>query len=244
MIAPTLQSEQQRRVWLYFVDLRIQYALAPLFLGLVMVESAMGKVLLLLGLAWIAGALYIGKEKPSDQEIDDMLALELGPLVERARQSLRPREEELQAAPLALLGPLDLNSPAYRRLFARPRTGRDGRRRSPINKAVVILPMEDRLGIYACRFDSLSGVATQVSAEELHYRDIVSVALEKAVEAPAGLPAEQDETRIFSIELKSGRRVSIPVSPGWLKSDAGEGTPLAGLDRIARSVQVLIQDKR
>lgn len=236
MIAQALQSEQQRRIWLYFVDLRIHYALAPIFLGLVLVETAAGKMLLLGGLAWVAGALYIGNQRPSDQEIDEMLSIELGPLVERARESLRPREEEMQAAPLALMGPLDLNSPEYRRLFARPRTGRDGKRRSPINKAVVILPMEDRLGIYTCRFDSLTNLATQVSSEEIHYRDIVLVSFEK--------DAEQATAQVLTLELKSGRRVAIPASMGWLKNDTGEGMPLNGLDRIARAIQTLIQDKR
>jgi hypothetical protein len=247
MIVPNFESQQQRRIWLYFLDLRLQYACVILFMGLVLAEWSLGKALLLLGLAWVVGALVVSMARPSDQELDDMLSLGLDPLVERAMQHLRPRKDEKQAPPLALMGPLDLNSPEYRQFRTRPRTGKDGRRRSPMNRVMVVVPLEDRLGIYSCHLDSLRNRSSQVSSEEHNYKDVVSIALEKDVEpsrSPAGESADLATAQILSIELTNGKHLSIPALVGRLRGDSGEEVPLTGLERTVRAIQTLIRDRR
>jgi hypothetical protein len=246
MNSTILQSEQQRKIWLYFVDPRSRYALVVLFLGLVLVEVTVGKVLLLFSLAWLGGALALDRARPSDQELEDLFSRDAQSLVEKAMQNLDPRDDEMRAAPLVLRGPIELAAPAFYRFFTRPRTGKDGGRRSPINRVMVLLPLEDHLGIYSCYRDSLNDQTSQVSVEEHHYKDVVSVTLEKDVEIADGQATKNGgppANQIFSLELSNGKRLSIPVAIGQ-PGQEGEGLQRTGLDKTVRAIQTLLRDKR
>jgi hypothetical protein len=247
MISTILQSEQRRRIWLYFLDPRIRYALLVLFLGLVLVEVSLGKGLVFLGLAWLGGALALDRTRPSDQELDELCSRDVKALVEKAMQGCEPQVHEMRAMPLALSGPIDLDARAYYRFFTRPRTGKDGSRRSPINRVVILLPMEDHLGIYSCHHDSLRDLTSQVSVEEHHYRDVVSVILEEDVGTTDGRAFKDGgclATQVFSLEFTNGRRLSVPVSVGTQGEGAEAGSRRTGLDKTVRAIQTLLRDKR
>jgi len=246
MISTVLQSERQRKIWLYFLDLRSRYALVVLFFGLVLAEGSFGKLLLLLGLAWLGGSLVLDRARPSDQELEELLSEDAEPIVEKAMQDLDPGDQEVRAAPLVLRGPIDIDAPAYYQLFARPRIGRDGGRRSPVNRVVIALPLEDRLGLFSCHRDSLKDQTSQVSIEKHHYRDVVSMTLEKDVEAVAGRAKESGPAnQIFSLELTNGKRLSLPVSVGKpLVGAEGEGPQRASRDMTRRAIQALSRGAR
>ena len=246
MTSTILQSEQQRKIWLYFLDLRLRYALILLFLGLVLAERTFGKLLLVIGLAWVVAALMLDRSRPSDQELEELLTRDVDPLVEKAMQDLDPGDREMRAAPLVLRGPVDVDVPAYYQFFTRPRAGMDGGRRSPVNRVLIALPLEDRLGIYSCHRDSLKDQTSQISVEEHHYRDVVSMTLEKDREISAGRANRTAPVnRLFSLELTNGRRLSIPVSAGQpVEAAEGEGPQRTGLDMTVRAIQTLIRDKR
>jgi len=235
MISTILESEPQRKIWLYFLDLRIRYAPIVLFFGLILAQGTFGKFLLVLGLAWLGGALMVDRVRPSDQELEELLARDADPLVEKALQDLGPGEQEMRAAPLVLHGPIELDA---LELFTRPRAGKDGGCRSPINRVVIVLPLEDRLGIYSCHRNFLKDRTSQVSVEEYHYRDVVSMTLEKDVETAAGRAnGTAPGNQILSFELTNGRRLSIPVA-------VGEGTQRTGLDKTMRAIQALLRGAR
>jgi hypothetical protein len=248
MTSTTLQPEQHRKIWLYFLDTRVRYAVVLFFFSMILVETSFGKALLLLDLTWLAGALAVSRARPSDQELDDLLSSGVASLEEKAKRDLAPREQEMQAAPLTLRGPLDLDAPARQRFFTRPRTGQDGARRSPINRVVVLLPMEDRLGVYTCHHDCLEAVTSQVCAEEHHYRDVQSLALERSAETASNrdLPSKTIvlPTQVLSLTLTSGKRLSFPVSVGRSLDSAGGPSPLTGLEGTVRAIQTLIRDSR
>jgi hypothetical protein len=251
MIRTVFQSERRLKIWLYFVDFRLRYALAVILFGLILVETVVGKGVLLIGLAWTAGALALGRVRPSDQVLDEIFSHDLEAQVKKAERSLEPLESRDRAEPLAIHGPIELDASASHRLFTRPRTGKDRRRRSPVNRVVVVVPMEEHLGIYSCHYDSLRDLTSQVAVEEHHYRDVVSVVLEEDLEVSAGTRhrghhtargGDYVPTQVFSLEFTNGRRLSIPVSVG----PPGEGeTPLiTGLDRTVRAIRTLMRDKR
>lgn len=224
MTQTTSDSEARRRLQLYFLDLRLRYALAVLFLGLVLVDFLLGKALLLGGLAWLGGTLALKAKRPSEREVDELLSRDLESLVQKAMRSLDPPEHEMQAAPLALFGPVEP----------------DGRsRRSPVNRAVILVPMEDQLGVYSCQHDSIRDLTTQVSVEEHHYRDVVTVRLEQGGEALAGA------TQVFSLELANGRCLSVPVSVAWQEGrTSGAGAQPTSLEKTVLAIRALLRDKR
>ena len=251
MIWTILDCERRRRIWLSFVDLRLRYALAVIFLGLILVEAMLGKGLLLLGLAWAGGALALGRLRPSDQELDEIFSRDLEGQVVKAERSLEPLESGTRAEPLAIYGPVELDTSAAFRLFTRSKTGRDRRQRSPVNRVVIVVPMEEHLGIYSCHYDSLRDLTSQVSVEEHHYRDVVSVVLEEDVEVSDGTQRRTYQTQrggsylptqVFSLEFTSGRRLSIPVSVG--RAGEGDVPLLTGLDKTVRAIRTLMRDKR
>lgn len=244
MISADDRFQQQRKIWLYFLDPHARYALIPLFLGLASVEAALGKGMLLLGLSWLGGALALDRARPSDREMDEILSRDAEALEEKAMRRLEPRDDEMRAAPLVLRGPVERDSAAYYPFLTRPRTGRDGGLRSPLNRVMILLPLEDHLGIYSCHHDSVRGITSQVSTEECHYRDVVSVTLDADVEAEGGQVQEGRPslpTRTFSLELASGRCLSIPVSCGCAAAD---GVQMAGLGKTVQAFRTLLRDKR
>jgi len=247
MISTILQSERRRRIWLYFLDLRIRYALVVLFVGLALADWSLGKSFLLLGFAWLGGALVLDRTRPSDREFDELLSRDVESLMEKAERILEPGEHEMRAEPLGLRGPIERDVAACHRYFTKPRTGRDGGRRSPMNRVVFLWPMEDRLCTYSCHHDSLTDLTSQISVEEHHYRDVVSVTLEEDVEAAHVGKTKNgaSPTQIFSLEFTSGRRLSIAVSVGPPVDGTGEGEPRrTELDKTVRALQALIRDKR
>jgi hypothetical protein len=244
MSSPTSQSDRQRKIWLYFLDPRLRYAFVPLLLGLALVEIFLGKFFLLIGFAWLGAALLLDRARPSDQELEELLAADVQPLVEKALQSLDPQDDEMQAPPLVLRGPIELAAPAFRQFLTRPRAGKDGNRRSPVNRLVVLLPLENHLGLYSCQRDSLNDQTTQVSIESHHYRDVVWLALEKDVESAAG-QAATGTGQIFSLELKNGRRLSVRVAAGPPRDEATDDHgALSSMEKTVRAIQVLMRDRK
>jgi len=246
MIPSIPNSDERRRLWLYFLDLRLRYAVVVLLLGLVLVELLVGKALLLAGILWLSGALVLNARRPSDQEVDELLSRDLKSLVPKALAGLDP--PEMLAAPLALSGPVERSATATGSLFVRPRAGRDGGLRSPVNHAVILVPMEDQLGIYSCEHDSLTGSTSQVAVEEHHYRDVVTVRLEEDVEVSASSGHDRRTaapTQVFSLELTNGRRLSVPVSVAWQEESPGGERPLpTGLEKTVLAIRALMRDKR
>jgi hypothetical protein len=242
MTPQPLTADERDRIRLYFLDSRLRYGLILLVLGLVLVELTLGKILLFAGLIWMGAAMALAAKRPSEEEIDRLLSRDLGPLIETATRALDRPEDEIQVPPLALLGPSPLAAHAPDLRSTRQRNGRDGRPRSPVNRAVILLPMEDQLGLYSCDQNAVTGQISNVSVEEHHYRDIVSVQMEEDV-ARASDPAHH-QTQRLSLELTNGRRVEVPVTTAWQRPDGGVALGPTDLEKTLAAVRVLLRGKR
>lgn len=248
-----LTGDERKRIRLYFLDFRLRYGLVLLVLGLILVELALGKLFLLAGLTWLGVAIALAAQRPSEDELDQLVSRDLSSLVETATRVLDRPEGEIQVPPLALLSPSPLVAPTFNS-STRPRTGRDGRLRSPVGRAVVLLPMEDQLGIYSCDQSSVTGQISNISMEEHHYRDVVSVQMEED-RAPTADPVEgaaegsrgasKHPTQRLSLELTNGRRVAVPVAVAWQRS-GNEGSALGPteLEKTLAALRVLLRDRR
>lgn len=255
MTVHPLESAERNRIRIYFADARLPYALTFLVLGLVLVELTLGKLLLFLGLSWLAAALVLAAQRPSEEELDRLTARDLGALAERAARSLDRPDDEIQVPPLALLSPSPLAPAALDRRFLRPRTGRDGRLRSPVNRAVVLVPMEDQLGTWSCDLSSLTGQIANIAIAEHHYRDIVSVRMEQDV-APASGPgagagaaassgrAARPPTQLLTLELTSGARVAVPFVAAWQRGERENALASTELEKTLAAIRALLRDKR
>jgi hypothetical protein len=254
MTAQPLTADERGRIRLYFLDSRLRYGLILLVLGLVLVELTLGKILLFGGFIWMGSAMALAAKRPSEEELDRLLSRDLGSLIETATRALDRPEDEVQVSPLALLSPSPLAAQAPDLRSTRPRNGRDGCPRSPVNRAVILLPMEDQLGLYSCDQNAVTGQISNVSVEEHHYRDIVSVQMEEDTargsdSAHRAVNGSRDNvrnpTQRLSLELTNGRRVEVPVAVAWQRPD-GEGTALGptDLEKTLAAVRVLLRDKR
>lgn len=244
MTASGIFPELREQRWWYFVDLRLRYALALLFVGMVLANHPIGKLLLLLGLIWIGGSLFLHRSRPSEAVVDGLFSQEVDSLVAEAARQFRLEDQELRVKPLVLRGPVERNIPDYYRFLSGPRTGRDGRRRSPINRVVILLPMESRLGIYSCQQDCLRRSTTQVTIEEHSYKDVVSLKLERhladtRVKSLDG--AAPIDTRVLSLELANGKKLAFPVAEGRTGGGAEEEEEISNTERTMRSIQALLR---
>lgn len=237
MTPQPLTDDERKRIHLYFLDSRLRYGLIVLVLGLVLVELRLGQLLLLAGLAWLGIVLALAMKRPSEEELDQLLSRDLGSLIETATSALDLPEDEVQAPPLALLSPSPLCP-------VRPRSGRDGRPRSPLNRAVVLLPMEDQLGIYSCDQNAITGQISNVSTEEHHYRDIVSLRKEENVASGAEPTRRAVFIQRLSLELTNGRTIAVPVEAIW---QPGSGVGVLGpteLEKTLAAIRALLRDQR
>jgi hypothetical protein len=238
MTSQPLSGEERNRIRSYFLDSRLRYGLILLFLGLALVGLRLGQLLLIGGLAWLGIVWTLAVKRPSEEELDRLLARDLSSLIEAAMRALDRPEDEVQVPPLALLSPSPLNS-------ARPRNGRDGRLRSPMNRAVILLPMEDQLGIYSCDQNAFTGQVSNVSVEEHHYRDIVSVRMEEDLASGAEPERRAASTQRFSLELTNGQTVAVPVVAAWQQPDSGGGVlGSTDLEKTLAAIRALLRDKR
>ena len=243
MTATEIFPELRDKRWWYFADFRLRYALALLFLGMVFINSNLGKLLLLFGLAWIGGSLFLRRLRPPEEEVDGIFAQETDALVAEAARRFRVEDQELRVRPLILRGPMERNIPDYYRFLSGPRTGRDGRRRSPINRVVILLPMESRLGIYSCQCDLLRYSTSHVSMEEHGYKDVVSLRLEqhsaendvKSFDGTAPI-----DSQVLTLELANGKKLAFPVAEGRTAEGADE-EEVSSLEKTMRSIQTLLR---
>lgn len=246
MAAIDVFSELQNKLWWYFVDLRLRYALALLFLGLVLVNFPVGKLLLLLGIAWIVGSLFLTRSRPSEAEVDGLLSQDIDSLTQEAARRFRLEDQEVRVKPLVLLGPVERDIPEYYQFLSGPRTGKDGRRRSPITRVVILLPMESRLGIYSCQLDLLRKRTSQVTVEEHNYKDVVSVSLERS-SAKASVKsfdgADPMDTQVLSLELANGKKLIFPVSERP-ESEGAEEEATTSTEKTMWALQTLLRDRR
>ncbi len=245
MTLQPLTGDERNRIRSYFLDSRLRYGLILVVAGLVLVELTLGKILLLAGLTWLGAVLALATKRPSDEELDRLLSRDLSSLIETATRALDRPEDEIQVPPLALLSPSPLVAQALDLRSARPRSGRDGRLRSPLNRAVILLPMEDQLGIYSCDQNAVSGQISNVSVEEHHYRDIVSVRMEEDRAPGADPDRRAASTQRLSLELANGRRVEVPVTAAW-QQPGGGGNALGPteLEKTLAAIRALLRDKR
>ncbi|HEX6862811.1 MAG TPA: hypothetical protein VF414_08350 [Thermoanaerobaculia bacterium] len=243
MTATEIFPELRDKRWWYFVDFRLRYALALLFLGMVFINSYLGKLLLLCGLAWIGGSLFLRRLRPPEEEVDGLFAGETDALVAEAARRFRVEDQELRVKPLVLCGPIERNIPDYYRFLSGPRTGRDGRRRSPINRVVILLPMEGRLGIYSCQCDLLRYTTSHVAMEEHGYKDVVSLKLEQHA-AGNGVKSFDGtapiDSQVLTLELANGTKLAFPVAEGRTGGGTDE-EEVSNLERTTRSIQALLR---
>ena len=143
----SLSSEERQKIRFYFLNLRWWVACGLLFAGLVIIDTCPGMALALIGLVWLLGALWIRARKPKAEEIEELFSKELRALVPKAIGSFDTAEEELVAAPLSLWGPTEPGDLAAGPSPARQPAVRIAR--SPVHRAVILLPMEDHLGIFS-----------------------------------------------------------------------------------------------
>jgi hypothetical protein len=255
MTEPNLTSDDRNKVALYFLDLHLRYLFLALFAGLILVEFWLGKLILLCGCAWAAVAVALAARRPSDVEIDALFARDLRSLAGQALSRLKPDEMETVGPPYALFGPAAPAAAIRDRPFSRPRKGHDGRLRSPCNQAVILLPLEDQLGIFSCDHDSISGLTSQASVEEHHYRDVVSVRFEEgtaetersvlAAAKPGRASGTRPLSQVFSLDLTNGRRLSVPVSVAWHEDVSGsDAVQPTDLEKFVLAIRALMRDKR
>lgn len=246
MTAMGMTEQTRERVWWYFFDVRLRYAYAVLFLGMAIAQSELGRGLVGLGLVWITGSILLSRSRLPEPEVDRLLSEDINALIEDAERRFRVEDQEVRIPPLVLLGPVEANVPTSYQYLTGPRTGRDGRRRSPVNRVVILVPMEDRLGIYSCCRDFLRGETFQLTVEEHNYKDIVSVKLETLtdrdkVKSFDAAPPEHSQT--LTLELNNKTKLTFPIL-GGKPGEGGEEEPVTGAERTMRAIQTLLGGNR
>ncbi len=248
MTAAEITPEVRDKVWWYFFDVHLRYAFAILFVGMVLVPSKIGIATVVLGLIWLVASSLLTQSRLPESEVDRLLSEDINALVADAQERFRVEDEGLRVKPLVLLGPVEPNVPSFYESLIGPRAGRDGRRRAPVNRVVILVPMENHLGLYSCCRDFLRNSTSQLTLEEHNYKDIASLRLETLPEEARVKsldPAAQQQkcTQVLSLELNNQRRLIFPVSSEKPGEPQDEQT-VTGTERTMRAIQTLLGGQR
>lgn len=249
MTAAEITPEVRDKVWWYFFDVHLRYAFAILFVGMVLVPSDVGIAILVLGLIWLVVSSLLTRSRLPEAEVDRLLSEDIDVLIADAQRRFRVEDEELRVKPLLLVGPVEPNVPSLYESVIGPRTGRDGRRRSPVNRVVIVVPMESRLGIYSCCRDFLKNVTSQLAIEEHNYKDVVSLRLETLSGKPQVKSLDptsqsQEYAQVLSLELSNRKKLTFPVSCELPEERTNDEQPLTGTERTMKAIQTLLGGQR
>jgi hypothetical protein len=204
--------------------------------------------------------------RPSDKEMDRLLAAELVRIGEDALRKLAITSDDLELTgqdwdpvaqlehgnpvrhpharrPLVVFGPDD---------EAHAEIGSDAVWRFSAYRVMVICPTHFNLGIYQCLLDALSGVLAHEQTREYHYDDIVAIStVSVGVQEPARLRLKNEEfhfarmiLRELQIVASSSDRATVPVVvPGY--GDSGQTKmQWSGIEEVIAAVRRVLRDRK
>lgn len=168
--------------------------------------------------------------KPSDREMDRLLAEDLQTIEERAMHSLGITSEHLEVGAeswdpvMALIGEGSFSRPEKRPLvlygpkFSGFGIGDDGVWRFQEYEILVICPTRHILALFHCSLDFLSGGLSEENTEEYQYAHVVAVST-KTTAAPESVSLEELNTRApdddaVRFSKVQRRRLEVSVSNG------------------------------
>jgi hypothetical protein len=207
--------------------------------------------------------------KPSDEEMDDLLAEDLTGVRKQAMQRLGLTLDELELPseewdPVANLargnpligdrqkrGPMVIFGPAFPTLSA---VGRDGFWRFAAYEVMVICPTGYHLGLYRARIDFLTGGLDREETQEYHYNDVVAVSTRttpdqevNSLDLREGKPIHFAKAvlREFEVVVSSGDRSAIVVGiQNEERPEEQSKLQPSGIDGVIPSVRRMLKEKK
>ncbi|WP_105970317.1 hypothetical protein [Streptomyces geranii] len=208
--------------------------------------------------------------KPSDREMDRLLAQDLKVIEERAMQRLGITPDHLEIGAqswdpvAALLGTSPSERPEKRPLVLYGPNlsgfgiGDDGVWRFQEYEVLVVCPTLHHLALFHCSLDFLSGGLSKEDTEEYQYNHVVAVST-KTTPAPSNISLEQLNTRTpdddsVHFSKVQRRRLEVSVSNGQSMgvtvgiSDEDDSTKRArlqssGIDEVIGSIRRVLRDR-
>ena len=218
-------------------------------------------------------ALEKAEPKPSDVEMDKLLAVDLRTIIDRGMESLSLTTDDLvsvaqQWDPIANLSqeashidtqharPMVVFGPA---IPSRAMVGKDQVWRFSSYEVMVICPTGYHLAIYRTGLNFLTGALRQEETHEYHYSDVVAVSTvsspgrelgELAVDSATDVDADQVRfaktiLREFQIVVASGDRSKV-VAGIADESDPERQARLqeSGIEQVIASVRRILREKK
>jgi hypothetical protein len=239
-MAGFLTSPRRRAIWQFYVDLPYQGPAGATALGVLVASQdlALGALALGPGLAALGGVTTVWAQRPSLEQIDAWFAEDLGRIIEQGRHRLDPDGDRLRGSVLHLAGPVE--PPPRKTLFLTERARRSTSfgYRSPLNRVVVLFPMERALTVYSCLYDSIRNEVSQVQEVEYNYKDVVGVALAEDT-ARDGRARPSGRTQTFELRFSNGQTLSVPVAAP-LSASGG----MTELDKTVASIRTLLRSRQ
>jgi hypothetical protein len=233
-------------------EMRKYFAPAPTWAWLLVL---IGAILAFFGVAyfvlticlWVVALLaLVWHQVPADSQIDAGIAQELESLQTRALSKMDTAPSELVAERAVVLGPA-LQCLQDGKLVLK--TGKDGALRySPMNVTMVNFTAE-RLLVYSCAFDLVTGTPSRENTDEYFYRDVVSVATKTAsreVKLRSGVVDKVDVAEIFQLTTSGGSSVEVLLTaPALLKRLGARGAiSTARAEAAVSAVRKMLREKK
>jgi hypothetical protein len=191
------------------------------------------------------GVYSFSTGKPTDAEMDKILAEDLLNAQTKALQGTGAEDITLEGDPVVVTGPRFWDTGGAPILFKK---GGDNKLRfTPVNVTVLNMT-EHQLLAYQAALDLTTGNFLSTSTDEYFYRDVVSVSTKttsKTVTLPNKGTVQLDAAQTFVLTTSGGTSLeTILRDPKLIEMMGGGEIPTTDADRAIANVRRMLRDKK
>jgi hypothetical protein len=206
-------------------------------------------VLVGVGIAAVSWSNYSAAKRafdnrPSDDEMDEIIARDLGELERHALDRTGTDVADLVGETVVITGPRlwDVNAKV------KWRKGGDQQIRFTPVGATVLNFTKDQVVAYACALDLYTGKPLNETTDEYFYRDIVSVATKtrsSSHKVPGIGMIQMTQAETFELTTSGGTSVEVILrDPGLVKKMGGGEIPTTRAEKAIQTIRKLLREKK
>lgn len=179
----------------------------------------------------------------ADHQVDEILDLDLNRIKAYALSTLELDEHELETEPLVLTSPLLWPAEFLDDEYQLLRMGAEGQIRSGAYNVAVLAVDSEKLGIFQCQLNFLTGRILRGSSKEFRFSEVCSVGTVEG-NCTLGLSSGKKVAKMRGVEVAAtnGEVIQIAVEIPELWQVVGGELPPADLaDRAVRAIRAMLR---
>jgi hypothetical protein len=234
------EQVKRRRIRNYFKPFP-SWAIVLIVFG-VLLLAAYGAGIVLIGFG-ILGIVLYGKDRATDQEMDQWLEESRKTVEKTALNRLGTVEEEAIKDPLTIYKPVFWTVPGILPTEVMRKKGKDGFWRFSIWSVAIFHLTDKYMGCFRATFNFLNGNTANESTEEFFYKDIVKVGTaQDSLILKNG--AKLTDAESFVLRVSSGDAVTVYDITQKLEKWGMKVIPTSPIEQTIQAIRTMLREKK